>query len=105
MHLKGYLWRHLLLAKYGGSRNRWDIKSISYKSSAIWEGITSVHEEFKRHIKYRVGSGEDVLFWLDNWVGDHPQAAQFPDLVNYAFNTKATVSSYLERHESRCHLI
>ena len=69
------------------------------------KGLHQFRKSLKRYIKYRVGSGEEVLFWLDNWVGDYLVAAQFPDLVTCTINKKATVSSYLERHGSRGHLI
>ena len=62
-------------------------------------------EDFKRNLKYRVGSGEKVMFWLDNWVGDRPLVVQFPNLVNCALDKEATVSSYLERIGIGSHLI
>eukprot|EP00268_Persea_americana_P012101 TRINITY_DN15081_c1_g5_i2.p1 TRINITY_DN15081_c1_g5~~TRINITY_DN15081_c1_g5_i2.p1 ORF type:complete len:110 (-),score=15.04 TRINITY_DN15081_c1_g5_i2:571-900(-) len=33
------LWRDILLAKYGGSRDGWDFHYASYRSSNIWKGI------------------------------------------------------------------
>ena len=41
------LWRDILLAKYGGSRDGWDFHHASYRSSNIWKGITSVQEDLK----------------------------------------------------------
>ena len=99
------LWRDMMLAKYGGSRDGWDFHYASYRSSNIWKGITSVQEDFKRNLKYRVGSGEKVRFWLDNWFGNRPLAAQFPDLTKYAMDKEATVSSYLETIGSGSQLI
>ena len=97
------LWRDVLLAKYRGFRDGWDFHYAPYKTT--WKWITSVQEEFKRNLKHQVGSREKVRFWLDNWVGGHPLAAQFPDLVNCAVDKEATVFSYLERLGLGRHLI
>lgn len=51
------------------------------------------------NIKFRVGSGEKVLFWLDNWVGDKPMAEAFPGLFAVARDHKATVSSYISSND------
>ena len=32
------------------------------------------------HIRYRVGLGERVLFWHDEWVGDWPLPLQLPEI-------------------------
>lgn len=45
-----------------------------YNALAIWRGILSVKESFMVHIRYPVGSGQNVPFWLDKWIGDRPLA-------------------------------
>ena len=42
-----------------------------------------------------MGSGEKVLFWLNNWASDKPLAEAFPTLFATPRDCKATVSSYI----------
>lgn len=42
-------------------------------------------------VRYRVGSGERILFWLDRWVGDRPL------VFNCARDKEAKLQDYLER--------
>ena len=81
--------------KYGALRNGWDVQEVSYKTSAIWKGILFVKENFMKTITYRVGSGEKILFWKDNWIGARPLANQFPDLCSCVVDKNAKVKCYL----------
>lgn len=40
--------------------------------SGLWRGILTVKEAFAKSIRYHVGSGEKIFFWLDTWTGDRP---------------------------------
>lgn len=46
------------------------------------------------NITYRVGSGENVIFWRDR-LGEWPLARQFADIFNCALNKNARVHCYL----------
>ena len=54
-------------------------------------------ESFMEQIRYRVGTGDIILFWLDNWIGDRALAIQFPDIYNCAADKKAKIHCYMER--------
>ena len=92
---KDSLWKQVLVAKYGILRDGWDIQQPNYRTSRLWRGIVSCRDAFIANIKFTVGSGEKVLFWLDNWVGDKPLAEVFSDLFAVARDRKVTVSSYI----------
>ena len=64
------LWHQVLASKHGFSRDGWDVQECSYKALSIWRGIMSAKESFMEQIRYRVGTGDGILFWLDNWIGD-----------------------------------
>ena len=85
------LWRQVLEKKYGLPRNGWDLLDLPNKSSTIWRGILSVKKLLMDNIKYQSGTGERILFWKDQWVGDRTLAVQFPDLFNCAMNKDAKV--------------
>lgn len=49
-------------------------RMLSSCHSGVWRGILSVMDAFDLNIRFRVGSGEKILFWLNTWVGDKPLA-------------------------------
>lgn len=49
-------------------------RMLSSCHSGLWRGILSVMDVFDLNIRFRVGSGEKILFWLNTWVGDKPLA-------------------------------
>ena len=73
------------MAKYGRVRNGWELKEGNYKASAIWNWITSTKASFMKNIRYQVGSGEKIQFWLYVWVGNTPLANLSPDLFQRVF--------------------
>ena len=91
------LWKHLIMTKYGVRRNGWDVLGPTHRFFGLWRGINSIKVLFAAHIRYKIGFGEDVLFWLDDWVGDRPLAAEFTILFRCASNQLAEVKDYMER--------
>ena len=78
-------------------RNGWEVKERNYKASAIWKGITSTKANFMKYIRYHVGSGERVQFWLNAWVGNTMLADWYPDLFRCAVDKGLKVQNYFER--------
>ena len=89
------LWKELVEGKYGVLRNGWDVREVSYKASPIWKGILSVKDNFMMNITYRMGMGEKILLWKDNWIGDRPLANHFPNLCSRVVEKEAKVNCYL----------
>lgn len=83
--------------KYRLSRNGWDVQDASNKSSTIRKGIISVKRLFMENIKYHIGLGERIIFWIDRWVGDRSLATQFPDLFKCVVDKEANVNAYTSR--------
>ncbi|XP_059638932.1 uncharacterized mitochondrial protein AtMg00310-like [Cornus florida] len=42
----------------------------SRKVSGVWKGIFSVQAVIKKGMKWRIGDGNDVNCWLENWLPD-----------------------------------
>ena len=82
------------MAKYSTKRNGWEVKDKYYKVLAIWREITSTKASFMKNIRYGIGSGEKIQFWLNVTI---PLADCFPDLFRFALDKEATVQNYLER--------
>ena len=79
----------------------WEVHGGSGRSSGIWKGILSVLEPFTQSIRYHLGKGDRIRFWLDTWIKDSPLATQFPNLFRCAKIGKVLVSDYVEREEGR----
>ena len=69
----------------------------SYRLFGIWRGIIADKSLFAGNISYKIGSGEDVFFWLDVWVGVRPLAVEFSSLFSCASNQSAKVKEYMEK--------
>lgn len=54
-------------------RNDCNVPGPSYRFSSLWKGIMDVNDALASHIKYRVGSREDIFFWHDIWWGINRQ--------------------------------
>lgn len=85
------------MAKYRVRRNGWDISRPSYRLYGIWRGIIADKALFAGNIRYKIGLGEDVFFWLDVWVGVRPLAADFSSLFRCASNQSTKAKDYMEK--------
>lgn len=72
------LWKQV--AMVGVRRDGWDLPSSSALNSAFWEAYLTVWVAFLDSIRFRVGSGDRILFWKDKWWGDSPLVYQFLEL-------------------------
>ena len=39
----------------------------------------------EERINYKVGNGQKISFWNDNWIGGAPLQHQLPDLTTFVF--------------------
>lgn len=81
------LWRHDKI--WSEKKRMGRLGGPTYRFSGLWRGINSVKTLFAAHIRYKIGSSERVLFWLDDWVGDRPLAKEFTILFRCASNQLA----------------
>lgn len=89
------------MSKYGVRRHGRDVSSPPHRCSCLWKDIVGIKGTFDSSIKYHVGSGQDIFFWHDLWVGDTPLSLHFPDLYRCARNQQAKVMDYMERDVDR----
>ena len=85
-HNEGQLWVRILESKYGGGRGL-DVATNDKKQSLWWRDLKSVFhtsqqgEELKRGIKWRIGCGDRIKFWEDEWIeGEAALGAKYPRL-------------------------
>ncbi|GKV45487.1 hypothetical protein SLEP1_g52559 [Rubroshorea leprosula] len=75
LHGDNALWCRVLRAKYLRDSNLLEAR-LKPKSSFIWRGILQCCPVLKKGLRWRIGSGERVRFWHDNWVGHAPLAME-----------------------------
>ena len=64
------LWCKVLYSKYGRNNDlRAAITSQSY-DPPLWKTLVGIWEQFKGHTVWQVRDGQEINFWLDNWMPD-----------------------------------
>ncbi|KAK1303773.1 hypothetical protein QJS10_CPA09g02028 [Acorus calamus] len=53
---------------------------MTRKTSWIWKGILDGLENFNQGTLWRLGSGKEIRFWHDIWVGDIPLKVRFSSI-------------------------
>lgn len=62
------------------------------RGSQFWKDLVRVRDVFREHVKFVVGNGSSIRFWLDWWSGDSPLASSFPILFSYCSNQEISIS-------------
>lgn len=62
------LWFSILKAKYFPHSN--PMFATARRGSQFWKSLVKVRHIFLEHVKFNVGNGMAVRFWLDWWSGD-----------------------------------
>nr|KYP44529.1 Putative ribonuclease H protein At1g65750 family [Cajanus cajan] len=84
-HQNDSLWARVLYSRYGGGTNLC-AQSSSRRDSLWWRDLVVVcggleqDNWFDRKVKWSIGSGSRVRFWLDKWIGPICLASLFPRL-------------------------
>ena len=63
-----------------------------------WKDILRLSNLFRGIARCTIGDGSTVLFWDDIWT-DHILSEQYPRLLSFAKNTRASVQDMLQAHE------
>lgn len=77
------------------SRNFWNVLS-SILDSPIWKRMLKLRSDLSRHIRYALGKGNKIDFWMDPWYFE----GRLVDLLGYQQMTdigfsSATVSRFI----------
>lgn len=87
----GELWLRILKAKYFPDSNPLSAPgSAGLACSQFWRQLLKVRDDSRALVRFSVGDGSLVRFWLDRWTGDGPLAATF--LVLFSFVASPSIS-------------
>uniref|UniRef100_A0A2N9EXD0 Reverse transcriptase domain-containing protein n=1 Tax=Fagus sylvatica TaxID=28930 RepID=A0A2N9EXD0_FAGSY len=90
------LWKQVIVTKYGYEPRSWSpgIANGHYGRS-LWKHIRQGWDRFSSHLKFVLGCGSRIRFWLDIWCGEVPLSRAFPLLFRIAQSKEARVADYL----------
>jgi hypothetical protein len=82
---------NLLRQKYLGEKNIFSYKKKS--GSQFWKGLLAIRGEVSRGMKYILGDGRKIRFWLDTWSGGCGLDLVFPNLLKICNQQEWTIDS------------
>lgn len=71
------LWCSIIRSKYNCGWRAFPKMNPKRKGSNYWNGLITYWEVFRKQLVWNVGNGEDVRFWLDQWLPNKE------NLINY----------------------
>ena len=84
------------MTKYGYEMGSWSPGSvIGPYGLSLWKHIRQGWDRFYSHLKFVLGCGSRIRFWLDVWCGEHTLSRAFPLLFHIAQSREARVADYL----------
>lgn len=67
------MWSQVFYAKYLKHQNILTVKDSFFPcSSSVWRGVLYGNSVISKGVKWRVGYGDNVLFWTDRWLSCGP---------------------------------
>lgn len=81
------LWGVVIESKYGGWRGF--VREEDSPQFSIWWrdlklscGSGGMNGWFDRRLKWKIGEGDQAIFWLNNWAGEESLASKIPRLYS-----------------------
>ena len=94
------LWYTVIKSKFGLNYNRWDYNIVERATwRCLWRAISSLYGHFRKLVCFKVGSGGNIRFWEDCWIGETPLAEAFPLLFKLSSFKGKNILDFIVRHE------
>uniref|UniRef100_A0A0V0HRT8 Putative ovule protein n=1 Tax=Solanum chacoense TaxID=4108 RepID=A0A0V0HRT8_SOLCH len=89
------LWRRVICTKYE-DEDYWMTKVVTTPyGTSLWRSIRVLWEEVKPNFKMKVGNGNKIKFWKDEWHEKGNLETLFPDSYNLAMFQQRTIAELL----------
>jgi hypothetical protein len=87
------LWKQVIVTKYGYEIGSWSLGTVNGPyGMSLWKHIRQGWDRFSPHIKFVLGCGSCIRFWLDIWCGEDTLSGAFPLLLRIAQSSEAWVA-------------
>lgn len=97
----GKMWRQVLDSKYN-TNNPNIFCSSSTGSSQFFKGFMWAAKAVKMGYRWKIGNGQRVKFWEDNWLGNSSLAIQYWDVYVLVNEKNKTVQELWDGVDLRC---
>lgn len=95
---EGKLWRRVVLARWGETGGGYaQIGRSRPHGLSMWRKIREEYNKFVECLNWKLGSGDRIRFWDDNWMGDSNLKDRFPSIFAIATNKRAYVNELFMR--------
>ncbi|XP_020271874.1 uncharacterized protein LOC109847041 [Asparagus officinalis] len=100
--LSKWLWKYLdknsstglfIRKLYGIEGSLLQSRKYNASNSHFWNAVLSFKDAFLHNVKWSIGSGDNVRFWKDKWIGYNTLASIFPESYRLALSSNVSVKS------------
>ncbi|XP_020265598.1 uncharacterized protein LOC109841134 [Asparagus officinalis] len=78
---------------YGIEGSLLQSRKYNASNSHFWNAVLSFKDAFLHNVKWSIGSGDNVRFWEDKWIGYNTLASIFPESYRLALSSNVSVKS------------
>ncbi|KAL5729637.1 mannosylglycoprotein endo-beta-mannosidase [Ranunculus cassubicifolius] len=90
-----HLWRKIIKEKFGEQPGGWFSQCTkSPIKYSLWKGILKVKELFTYCSSFKVGRGDTIQFWHNNWLGGTKLSKRFPALFTRSRRKSGFISDF-----------
>lgn len=93
------LWRQVWLAFMGRNREWLVFHPTGSSKNRPWFDIAKMMPVYGKFIRFNVGNGTRISFWMDKWLGESYFKDDFLDIFNISLKQNATVADCWDEEE------
>ena len=105
------LWRRLIVSIHGG-RGKWVFLPLITSLTGCWKAIVTTVGRIKlqdkgmdNYVRGKVGTGSNIAFWYDLWLGDTILKVRWPKLFELEKTKRCKVGDRIKIENGNCSLV
>lgn len=92
------LWAKIMRKKYLQNDNTFFASKRKARDSLVWSQILSQREILRKGIRWKLGNGNSISFWQDNWIGQYV-LKELPGIDLNLVNNDCTVAQFIDERK------
>lgn len=89
------MWCSIIRSKYNCGWRSFPKLNPKRKGSNYWNGLVNTWVDFRKYLVWNVGNGEDVRFWLDQWLPNSENLISYNNMDPNSEDLKLSISHYV----------